>query len=80
MLNPNKAYKAKSVGVIIQIDLPTEYFPSFLVEIEGKNYAGFIKDIPNFKRFKLGDRVKVHAKYYILSESFRIVSMRKTKE
>lgn len=80
MINPNKEYKATQTGVITAIESQDTYMPEFTVTYrQVGEYKGFVHNIPNFKRFKVGDRVKCKATYSITGEAFRITSMRKVR-
>lgn len=78
MINPNKLYKASQTGTVIHIESVGTYLAQFTVDYgTSGTYKGFIKDIPNFKRFKVGDRVTCSMQYSITGEAFRVHSMRR---
>ena len=77
MINPNEVYKSAQIALITQIE-DCKYLAQFTVTFgNGRTYKGFIKDIPNFKRFRVGDYVKVGAQFSIMSDTFLIKTLRK---
>lgn len=78
MINPDKLYATKSIGVLIHIDPENKpYFRMFKVNLNGKIYEGFLSDIPNWQRFTLNQKVKIKVQYNIMGEQFYIKSMRR---
>lgn len=77
MINPNKEYKASQTGTITKIERRDPRIDKFTVEYRNAGqYTGWVSEIPNFKRFKVGDRVKCGMTFSITSDQFRITRMR----
>ena len=77
MINPNKLYKASQIGVITKIERPDSDLGKFEVTYRaGGIYTGWVDDIKNFKRFKVGSRVKCTMQFFITSDCFKVVKMR----
>lgn len=81
MINLNKEYKASQTGIITAIEpLDSWGLAEFTVNYRNNIYKGFIKNIPNFKRFRLGDKVKCGMTFFVVSDTFRITRMRKVNK
>lgn len=81
MINPNKQYKAKVPGKIVGIRYPGLEYETVVVDYPtGERVQGYTKDIPNFIRFSVGDKVHIGAQFSIISDAFRIKSMRKVRK
>jgi hypothetical protein len=81
MINPNKIYSASQTGTITHIETHDVSWAKFTVEYgkNGGSYTGYVSDIPNFKRFKVGDRVKCGMEFSICLDQFLIKRMRLKK-
>ena len=77
MINPNKSYKASQTGIITEVRQRDPYIDQFTVKYGNLEYKGYVSDIPNFKRFKVGDRVKSEAQFSITLDCFLIKKLRK---
>jgi hypothetical protein len=78
MINPYKVYSASQIGVITRIDSRDAYTDQFTVSYgTSGTYSGYISDIPNFERFKVGDHVHCGMIFSITLDRFLIKRMRR---
>lgn len=78
MINPNKTYSASQIGTITEIQNRHGDIDTFTVDYgRSGSYKGYVSDIPNFKRFKVGDQVKAGMEFSITSDRFVVRSLRK---
>lgn len=78
MINPWKSYRMSQTGVITNIENHWGQIDKFIVSYgQSGKYEGYVSDIPNFKRFKVGDEVKCRAQFSITLDKFLIKGMRR---
>ena len=77
MINPNKTYSATQTGVITKIETGSDYAQFTVSYRSSGEYVGYVSNIKNFKRFKLGDRVKAGMNFSICLDKFLVVRLRK---
>ena len=79
MINPNKVYSASQTGTITNIHYnPLGKFSTFYVNYKKVgDYMGYSDNISNFKRFKIGDKVKCKMQFSITLDKFIVCQMRK---
>lgn len=79
MINPNKIYPVKGIGVITKIERLDSYIPYLYVLIskETREYDGPVKCYSHPEKLKVGDRVKIGVQWSITSDRPVIRSLRR---
>lgn len=78
MINPSMTYKSRKTAVLTKIESRNSYIDKFEVEFSnGNTYQGYVSDIKNFSRFKVGDSVKVGVEFSITLDKFLVKTLRR---